>query len=151
MSALPKLFAHRLGRHYGADNSESALRRSLAGRTPGPVCGLETDVCLTADDGLVLLHDPLLALGTTLDGWVRQRTVSEIKGGRILDSAGLPTDEHPLALDDLLEIAPASVELQLEVKAHADPALARRTAEVLCERLADEPSRDRLELISFHR
>ncbi len=45
---------------------------------------------------------------------------------------------------------PEAVRLQLEVKAHADPALARRTAEALCERLRGEPIRDRVELISFH-
>jgi len=42
------------------------------------------------------------------------------------------------------------VGLQLEVKAHADPALAHRTAEALCERLREEPIRDRVEVISFH-
>ena len=66
-SALPPLYAHRLGRHYGPDSSAAALRRTLT----GPVEGLETDVCLTSDDQLVLLHDPLLTLGTTLDGWAR--------------------------------------------------------------------------------
>ena len=45
---------------------------------------------------------------------------------------------------------PEAIRLQLEVKAHADPALARRTAEVLCERLRGEPIRDRVEVISFH-
>jgi glycerophosphoryl diester phosphodiesterase len=57
-SALPPLYAHRLGRHYGPDSSAAALRHTLT----GPVEGLETDVCLTADERLVLLHDPLLTL-----------------------------------------------------------------------------------------
>jgi glycerophosphoryl diester phosphodiesterase len=77
-SALPPLYAHRLGRHYGPDSSAAALRHTLT----GPVEGLETDVCLTADDRLVLLHDPLLTLGTTLDGWARQRTAEEIRSAR---------------------------------------------------------------------
>lgn len=51
-SALPPLYAHRLGRHYGPDSSAAALRHTLT----GPVEGLETDVCLTSDDRLVLLH-----------------------------------------------------------------------------------------------
>src|SRR5262245_30246185 len=55
------LIAHRLGRAYGPDNSDTALRRSLTRSLEG----LETDVCLTADGELVLLHDPLLSLGTT--------------------------------------------------------------------------------------
>jgi glycerophosphoryl diester phosphodiesterase len=115
------------------------------------VDGLETDVCLTADDRLVLLHDPLLTLGTTLDGWAHQRTAEEIRSALIRDSSGRRTAEHPLLLEELIELVPERVRLQLEVKAHADPALARRTAEALCERLRGEPIRDRVELISFHR
>jgi glycerophosphoryl diester phosphodiesterase len=112
--------------------------------------GLETDVCLTADDRLVLLHDPLLTLGTTLDGWAHQKSAEEIRSALIRDSAGVPTAEHPLLLEELIDMAPEAVRLQLEVKAHADPTLARRTAEALCERLRGEPTRDRVELISFH-
>ncbi len=144
--SLPPLYAHRLGRHYGPDSSAAALRQTLT----GPVEGLETDVCLTADDRLVLLHDPLLTLGTTLDGWAHQRSAEEIRSALIRDSAGEPTGEHPLLLEELLELVPAGVGLQLEVKAHADPALARRTAQVLCERLRGEEISDRVELISFH-
>ena len=101
-SALPPLYAHRLGRHYGPDSSAAALRHTLT----GPVEGLETDVCLTADDRLVLLHDPLLTLGTTLDGWARQRTADEIRSALIRDSAGEPTAEHPLLLEELIDLVP---------------------------------------------
>ena len=61
----------------------------------------------------------------------------------------MPTAEHPLLLEELIDLVPEAVDFQLEVKAHADPALARRTAEVLCERLRGEPIRDRVEVISF--
>ncbi|MGZ5307824.1 MAG: glycerophosphodiester phosphodiesterase [Solirubrobacterales bacterium] len=145
-SALPPLYAHRLGRHYGPDSSAAALRHTLT----GPVEGLETDICLTADDRLVLLHDPLLTLGTTLDGWAHQRSAEEIRSALIRDSAGEPTAEHPLLLEELFDLVPEGVGLQLEVKAHADPALARRTAQTLCERLRAEPIRNRVEVISFH-
>jgi glycerophosphoryl diester phosphodiesterase len=146
VTTLPPLYAHRLGRHYGPDSSAAALRHTLS----GPVEGVETDVCLTADDQLVLLHDPLLTLGTTLGGWARQRTADEIRSALIRDSGGEPTTEHPLLLEELLELLPQAVGLQLEVKAHADPVLARRTAEVLCERLRRDPGRDRVEVLSFH-
>ena len=53
--SLPPLYAHRLGRAYGPDSSAAALIGAL---TAG-VDGLETDVCLTADGELVLLHDPV--------------------------------------------------------------------------------------------
>ena len=146
VATLPPLYAHRLGRRYGPDSSAAALRHTLS----NPVEGLETDVCLTADDQLVLLHDPLLTLGTTLEGWARQRTADEIRAALIRDRTGEPTTEHPLLLEELLELLPAAVGLQLEVKAHADPVLARRTAEVLCERLRRETIRDRVEVLSFH-
>jgi glycerophosphoryl diester phosphodiesterase len=107
-------------------------------------------VCLTRDGELVLLHDPLLPLGTTLDGWAHQTLAAEIRSALIRDPAGRPTAEHPLLLDELIELVPEGVPLQLEVKAHADPALARRTAAVLCDRLRGKPIRDRVELISFH-
>jgi glycerophosphoryl diester phosphodiesterase len=143
---IPALYAHRLGRAYGPDSSATALAGSLA----AGVDGLETDVCLTADRELVLLHDPLLSLGTTLDGWAHQRSAAEILGARLLDRDREPTAEGPLTLDELLAATPGDLPIQVEVKAHADPELARRTAEVLCERYRGGRERRRLELISFH-
>src|SRR6266566_4882112 len=145
MAMLPALYAHRLGRAYGPDSSAAALRRSLE----QPLDGLETDCCLTADGGLVLLHDPLLEVGTTLSGWTHERTAAEIRAGRLRHPDGTPSDERPLLLDELLELAPPDTTLQLEVKAHADPALARRTARALCAHLRDHPARERTEVISF--
>jgi glycerophosphoryl diester phosphodiesterase len=146
VTTLPPLYAHRLGRRYGPDSSAAALRHTLS----NPVEGLETDICLTADDQLVLLHDPLLTLGTTLEGWARQSTADEIRSALIRDPTGEATTEHPLLLEELLELLPTGIGLQLEVKAHADPVLASRTAEVLCERLRRDPIRDRVEVLSFH-
>jgi glycerophosphoryl diester phosphodiesterase len=140
------LIAHRLGSAYGPDNSETALRRSLS----GPLEGLETDVCLTADGELVLLHSPLLSLGTTLSGWAHERTGGELLDCSLLDSAGVPAGEPPLTLEQLLDTAPLDLIVQAEVKAQSSPALARRTAAAICERVAGSRQRDRLELISFH-
>ena len=53
------------------------LRRSLEQH----VDGLETDCCLTADGELVLLHDPLLELGTTLSGWAHRAHRGADQGG----------------------------------------------------------------------
>ena len=109
---------------------------------------METDVCLTADDELVVLHDPLLSLGTTLSGWAHEHTASEIRAARLRDRAGRAVDEHPMLLAELLDLLPEGLLVQLEVKAHADRELAARTARVLCERYRRE--RPRLEVISFH-
>ena len=89
-------------------------------------------------------------LGTTLEGWAHETTAEEIRSARIRDSSGRPTAEHPLLLDQFIELVPETVRVQLEVKAHADPALARRTAEALRDWLRREPTRDRVEVISFH-
>jgi len=139
------LYAHRLGRAYGPDSSGTALARAVQ----RPLGGLETDCCLTADGELVLLHDPLLEVGTTLCGWAHERTAAEICSARLRHRDGTASDEHPLLLDDLLELAPPGVTLQLEVKAYADPALARSTTRALCARLRDHPARERTEVISF--
>jgi len=126
------LYAHRLGRAYGPDNSLTALRGALA----AGVEGLEADLCLSADGELVLLHDPWLPLTTELEGFAHERSGRELRG------AGL------LGLDDLLAAAPRTVALQLEVKAHADPALAVRTVEVLAAQLRGAPDRH-VEALSF--
>jgi len=144
VATLPPLYAHRLGRAYGPDSSGAALTRVLQ----RPLDGLETDCCLTADGELVLLHDPLLEVGTTVSGWTHERTAAEIRAG-LHHPDGTPSDERPLLLDELLELAPPGATLQLEVKAHADPVLARDTARALCERLRDHPARERIEVISF--
>jgi glycerophosphoryl diester phosphodiesterase len=143
--APPALYAHRLGGAYGPDSSRAALAHTLT----QPVDGLETDCCLTADEQLVLLHDPLLEIGTTLRGWAHERKAAELLKARLRNRDGTPSDERPLLLDELLELAPADMTLELEIKAHADADLARRTAAAVCRRLRDDPARERAELMSF--
>jgi glycerophosphoryl diester phosphodiesterase len=142
--AAPVLIAHRLGRAYGPDSSRLALSRTLA----GGVEAVETDVCLTADDELVVLHDPLLSLGTTLSGWAHERTATEIRAAHLRDRQGQVVGERPMLLAELLDLLPEGLLVQLEVKAHADRELAARTARVICQRCRRE--RPRLEVISFH-
>jgi glycerophosphoryl diester phosphodiesterase len=146
MAVAGDLIAHRLGSAYGPDNSETALRHSLS----GPLEGLETDVCLTADGELVLLHSPLLSVGTTLTGWAHERTLEELLDASLLDSHGEPAGEPPLTLEQLLEAAPYELTVQVEVKTQSSPELARRTAAAICGRFARSPQRERLEVISFH-
>ena len=81
MASLPPLYAHRLGREPGPDSSRSALRATLA----GPVDGLETDACLTADGRLVLLHDSWLSGPTTLRGWAHETVWSDLRNARLRD------------------------------------------------------------------
>ena len=142
---LPPLYAHRLGRAYGPDSSATALRGALAAGADG----LESDVCLTADGELVLLHDPFLPLGTDLDGFAHERTARELRRARLRDRKGRLTAEAPLFLDDLLMAAPLDVVLQFDVKAHADTALALLTVDALAERLRGRTRGRRVEVLSF--
>jgi glycerophosphoryl diester phosphodiesterase len=141
----PALYAHRLGREAGSDNSRAALRASLA----AGVDGLETDVCLTADGRLALLHDPWLGTCTTTSGWARQRPWRELRAARLRDRSGAPGAETPMLLEELLDAAPPGVLVQVEVKAYGDPALARATARAVASVVRDRPDRERVEVLSF--
>jgi glycerophosphoryl diester phosphodiesterase len=146
MRMLPPLYAHRLGRDPGPDSSRAALAATLA----GPVDGLETDACLTADRRLVLLHDPWLSSATTQHGWVHQTVWGELRDCRLRDRHGAVTDETPMLLEELLEGIPRHLPVQVEVKAYGEPELARATATEVCRlarTLGDSPP---VELLSFH-
>jgi glycerophosphoryl diester phosphodiesterase len=142
---LPALYAHRLGRVPGPDSSRAALEATLA----VGVDGLETDVCLTADGRLALLHDPWLQIGTTGFGWTHETTWRELRDVRLRDHHGMPTVESPLLLEELLDAAPAELVVQLDVKTHGDPALAVATARAACRVAERHPGRQ-VEIISFH-
>ncbi len=141
------LIAHRCGRAYGPDSSRRALRAALAG---GPLRGVETDVCLTCDGALVCLHDPYLPLATTLTGWAHERRAADVLAGRLLDREGRASAERPLLVDELLDLVRPALTVQVEVKAHADAALARRTVDALAAVLARRPDAGRVEVLSFH-
>ncbi len=142
---VPAIYAHRLGRAYGPDSSRAALAATLS----EPVDGLETDCCLTQDGDIVLLHDPLLQLGTDGFGWAHERTAAQICQSHLRNRHDHISAEHPLTLDQLLDLVPEELPLQLEIKAHADPGLARETTRAVCDRLAEHSERRRLEIISF--
>ncbi len=146
MAQLPPLYAHRLGRDPGPDSSRAALQATLA----GPVGGLETDACLTADGRLVLLHEPWLGGATTLAGWAHETPWSELRRGRLHDRDGAPTSETPMLLEELLDNAPCGLPVQVEVKSYGDPALARASAAAVSRVVTARADRDRVEVLSFH-
>ena len=104
---------------------------------------------LSADGDVVCVHDPLLRIATDLDGWAHRTPTDTILGGRLLNSLGEPSDQHPLSLAQVLDLIPRELPLQLDVKAYADPQLAYRTAQRCCEVVAGHGSADRAEVISF--
>lgn len=141
------LIAHRCGRAYGPDSSRLALRIALSGPE---LAGVETDVCLTRDGALVCLHDPYLAACTTLSGWAHERSAAEVLSARLLDGRGAASCESPLLLDELLDLVPADVLVQVDVKAHADVARATRTVDALTAVLARRRDAGRVEVLSFY-
>jgi glycerophosphoryl diester phosphodiesterase len=123
---------------------------ALAATLAGPVDGLETDACLTADGRLVLLHDPWLSGATSFDGWAHETAWPDLQRARLLDRHGNETGQTPMLLEELLERTPRELLVQVEVKAHGDPALARATAAEVCRVVAAHPDAPRVEVISFH-
>ena len=61
-----------------------------------------------------------------------------------------PTAETPMLLEELLDDAPGDLRVQVEVKAHGDPELARATATAVCRLAGARPDRGRVEVLSFH-
>ena len=55
-----------------------------------------------------------------------------------------------MLLDELLDDAPGDLPVQVEVKAHGDPGLARATAAAVCRVAGTRPDRGRVEVLSFH-
>jgi hypothetical protein len=143
---LPPLYAHRLGREPGPDSSRAALRATLA----GAVDGLETDACLTADGRLALLHDPWLSSVTTLAGWAHQTVWSDLRPGCSSATASRPTRRR-CSSSSLLDDAPSDLPVQVEVKAHGDPELARATAAAVCRVAGTRPDRGRVPLVPHDR
>lgn len=67
-------FAHRGASAVCPENTMAAFRKSLElGAT-----GIETDVQMTKDGGLVLIHDETLNRTTTGSGYVKDKTLGEI-------------------------------------------------------------------------
>lgn len=139
------IYAHRFGSDYGPESSRSALERTLA----GGVDGIEADVVLTGDEHVLALHDPFLEYSTDLTGWANERDTSELVDAHLLDDDGEPSDEHPMRLERVLDTIPGDLAFQLDVKAYADHALARRTAERACEVVREHGTAQRAEVISF--
>jgi len=111
--ALPLIGAHRGGAtDRFPENAIATFEHSL---DHGPVL-LETDVRLTKDSVLVLLHDETLDRTTTGSGPVRSKTLHEVRGLRLITNAG-DTTRYPVpTAAEALAWAEGRAVLQLDVK-----------------------------------
>lgn len=113
----PQVAAHRGGSLLWAENSLTAFRSSLA----LGVDDLETDIHLTADGELVVLHDATLDRTTTGRGPVAAMKLADLAGVRLKTADGATTADGVPTLAALLELlAPSRAELLLEIKVGAD-------------------------------
>jgi glycerophosphoryl diester phosphodiesterase len=111
--ALPLIGAHRGGPATGYP--ENALATFAHSLTHGPVL-LETDVRMTEDSVLVLMHDETLGRTTTGSGPVRDRTLSDLRTLRLVTDSGNTTRYQVPTVAEALAWAEGRAVLQLDVK-----------------------------------
>jgi glycerophosphoryl diester phosphodiesterase len=109
----PLVAAHRGGAALWPENSLTAFRGAIA----LGVDALEFDVHLTADGEPVVIHDATLDRTTTGSGPVRAMTTAELRTVRLLDRAGMPSEERVPSLAEVLDLAmPSSAMVLPEIK-----------------------------------
>ena len=112
----PLVAAHRGGAALWPENSLTAFRNALA----LGVDFVETDVHLTSDGEVVVLHDPKLDRTTTGVGAVAERRLADLASIRLRAADGTPTDEPVPTLARLLDLLASSrARLLLEIKIDA--------------------------------
>lgn len=111
--AGPRVAAHRGGALLWVENSLGAYRKALA----LGVDYVETDVHLTADGEVVVVHDATLDRTTSGTGAVRETRRDELARLRLRAGDGSLTDEPIPTLGELLDVVrPSRAELLLEIK-----------------------------------
>lgn len=110
------IMAHRMATPFGPENSLSVLRAAIA--IGADVA--ETDIRITADERVVLIHDP--EVDRTLEGTgdVRAFTLAEIQAlamkGESNDPPGEFGCDHVPSLEEAMEVARGKIVVELETK-----------------------------------
>ena len=133
------LYAHRLGRAYGPDNSRAALAGDAVRgrRRPG--------VRRLPDRGR---RAGAAARPVAADRHRPRGLGARAHGRRAAPRATFRWRGADCFVDELLAVAPRDLLLQFDVKFHADPELATRTVEALAAVL-DRAAARRVEVLSF--
>lgn len=118
-----RLIAHRGGPRYAPENTLAAFAHA----TEAGADMLECDVQMTADGEPVIIHDETLDRTTDGAGWVKDKTLAELRGLDAGFGEAIPT------LREFVELGRASgVELLIELKSpHLYPGLEARVLETL--------------------
>ena len=112
-SEFPKIIAHR-GHLTGLpENAMSSIKEVLK-LSPDYV---EIDVGITKDDQIILHHDSTLERTTNGRGWIRDKTLEEIKELRLKNLEGKITSESIPTLEEVMEIMrKQNINLQIDAK-----------------------------------
>lgn len=142
---------HRGERVRGLENTVSAFRSAVnAGADM-----LETDVRMTADGHLVLMHDETVDRTTDGTGNVREMTLAQVLALNAAAHAVVPSPaEPPATFQQLLDLALAhlGVLLNIEMKDYPDPGnedFAYASADKICDALIRCGVQDRTWINSF--
>jgi len=110
---FPKIIAHRGHLMDLPENAIGSIKKVLK-LTPDYI---EIDIEVTKDNKIILLHDPDLERTTNGKGWVRDKTLKEIRELRLKNPEGKITSESLPALDEVMEIMKKqNTDLQIDAK-----------------------------------
>jgi len=128
----PLVVSHRGSRGEFDDNAAGGFRWCL---TRG-VRGYETDVRLTADDGIAIMHDKDVSRTTTSTGDVHAVTLAEFRSFKLKRSG-----EPAPGLDDLVPVFAGRTDLRVEFEMKEDTGgLAAGRGETYCRKVYDAVS-----------
>jgi glycerophosphoryl diester phosphodiesterase len=94
------------------ENSLAAFRVAIDQGTDG----LEMDAELTEDGQLILMHDDTVDRTSECSGCVSTLSFDEIRHCRLLDGDGQPTDQVPPTLDEVFQLEPTDILVNVELK-----------------------------------
>src|SRR5437899_3894528 len=109
---MVSIIGHRGARNLWPENSLAGFQRT---RDLG-IDGVEFDVHLARDGGMVVIHDPLLERTTEGRGAVAGRTVAELAATPLRDGGGEGVPTLEAVLDVFIGTA---IELHIEIKTDA--------------------------------
>ena len=98
--------------HALPENSISSFVAAMAAGADG----IELDVEITQDGQLIVMHDDTVNRTTDCMGCVSEMTFDEIRACRLLDGAGLPTEEQPPTLEEVYAEIPSPALINVELK-----------------------------------
>ena len=94
------------------ENSLAAFRAAIAQGADG----IEMDSELTEDGQLILMHDDTVDRTTECHGCVSRLSFDAVRRCHLLDESGQPTDQVPPTLDEVFQLPPANVLVNVELK-----------------------------------